>query len=194
MNSNERLTIEYVAENSDHPHAAMIVEWLLTNKPIEYQNKEGDWIETKRLWLSDVPYRFKPEPKPAYRVYLNNLGLPVTITRDGDEQFNIESDVMFVKWLSPDWTEYDPEPAPLKETWPSELVERIAGINREAAKWLRDNWHGVENSKFGGFRTGNGKCEITTLGYLLQWKDTPQGYDFWKEISDKLRRDPNYVG
>lgn len=53
------------------------------------------------------------------------------------------------------------------------LIERVREIDWYAAKFLEDNC-----SKF----DDDTDCLIECFG----WADTPQGYDYWYDIADKL--------
>jgi len=167
MNITDKQVIEHVSKKSKNPHAAMMVEWLLTGKEVLYRGCKV----TNPSWLPDNKYEFKSKQKPAYRVYIDPNKITLTIDRytDGTYSSELPEDCI---WLS-DWVEYDTEQA---KQWPSELVERISKINLEAAEWLRDNWDDIKK-----------ECrDAKRLDCLMIWYSKPQGNKYWQEISKQL--------
>lgn len=174
-----------------HKHADLIIAWANdTTIPIQFRidpkSKWKDYLNNDPAWAIDVEYRIKPQKK-MYRVGLFAGGVHAVSTDEFIDEATMhswidewEKNPNFVRWLTP-WVEYDPN-AP--KEWPSELVSRVAKVNREAAKWLRDNWNDLNNHHR---TTANNKLEeIESIDSLLTWDRTPQGYNFWLEIYNKL--------
>lgn len=163
MNNND--VIEYIKNNSKHPHAALMVEWLLTGCGVETWYEDiREWVICKNpVWYLERDYSLI-RPKPACRMYLGITGTPATVERypDGTYSSNYDENL---NWLS-DWIEYDPQPT---VKWPNEYIQRIAGIDESAAQWIVDNGH-----------IG------TYLRAMFTWKQTPQGHDYWENIDQTL--------
>lgn len=53
------------------------------------------------------------------------------------------------------------------------LIERVREIDWYAAKFLEDNY-----SKF--------EDDCSFIWELFDWESTPQGYDYWYDLSNKL--------
>ena len=175
----DKAAIDHVASVSKHPHSAMIVKWLITGWDVEFLHKNSinDYnIAPFPNWHPDTIFRLsEPKPvKPAYRVYIEKSGGdPETVTRESYEKYKDKYDGN-VEWLG-DWIEYD-EP----KKWPTPLVERIAAIDIKAAQWIVDNWDDLIDRKY------RGNPESDKLSYMFTWGITPQGQDYWNDISNKL--------
>ena len=163
MNNND--VIEYIRQNSKHPHAALIAEWLLTGCEVKFLDEGLGEMSTceNPAWLPEYKYSLV-KPKPACRVYLRTTGHPATVERfpDGTYSENYNENL---EWIS-DWIEYDPELTP---EWPNEYIKRIAEIDESAAQWIVDNGH------------ING-----TVGNMFTWERTPQGFNYWSNIDQTL--------
>lgn len=129
---NNEQVIKYISDHSKNPHAAMMVEQLLTGWDVEYLTNNEEWVTaTRPNWSPAVKYRLvKPKQKPAYRVYRFLTGKN-THTQERDSQ-GIESALPDGAIILQSWKEYDPEP----KQWPTPLVERIAAIDLDAANWI----------------------------------------------------------
>lgn len=73
-------------------------------------------------------------------------------------------------------------PKNYEETWPSELVARIAKVDLAAATWLRDNWVDLVRRREPRIEI----VDVKNICDLMPWVDTPQGYDYWLDIARKL--------
>lgn len=166
---NNKEVIKYVKNNSKHPHAALIVEWLLTDCEVKvWNNSPGEWLICDYpKWSPDCKYLLV-KPKPACRVYLRTTGYPATVERfpDGTYSPNYNENL---EWLS-DWIEYDTLP---KVEWPNEYIQRIAEIDEYAAQWI------VDNIKLNDPNSAS-------LWTMFTWGKTPQGYDYWRRIDQTL--------
>lgn len=164
MNNND--VIEYIKNNSKHPHAALIAEWILTGCEVIVRNNDlCDWITCPNpMWLREHKCRLV-QPKPAYRVYLTQSGQPGIVERDGFD-LTLESNY---NWLS-DWIDYDRQPT---VKWPNEYIQRIAEIDEYAAQWI------VDNIKLNDPNSAS-------LWTMFTWGKTPQGYDYWSSIDQTL--------
>lgn len=196
LTDKDKEAIAHIASASKHPHAAMIAEWLITDCDVEISNNKGwDLIEqpTQPAWSRNFIYRLVyPKIKPAYRVYRLPDGLTSTVDRMKDGTLtNTNHDL---PWVS-DWIEYDDQTQDnklnttnfikhrslnLERKWPTPLVERIAAIDIKAAEWIVDNWDDLVARKY------NGDPESRTLHCMFTWCKTPQGTDYWLEISKQL--------
>jgi len=189
MNLTDKEIIEHVSKKSKHPHAAMIVEWLLTGKEVMCF---GSIVEYP-AWYPNDEYEFKPQ-KPAYRVYRDG---DLTSTVDRLDDGTLTDDRDNFDWLT-DWIEYDPVKS-IKtyegfgsvntkirrfKPYPSELVERISKINLGAAEWLRDNWDELLDEKYSRY-VSVGRYS-TKLHSMFYWKPSPQGNDYWESIATQL--------
>jgi len=174
MNLTDKEVIQYVSKRSKRPHAAMVVEWLLTGKEVMCNGFSIDYPS----WYPDDDYEFKPQ-KPAYRVYRDG-DLTSTVDRLADGTLTDDRDNF--DWLS-DWIEYDQGQNQYKP-WPSELVERISKINLEAAEWLRDNWDELLDEKYSSC-VSVGR-DSTKLHSMFYWEPSPQGNNYWESIATQL--------
>lgn len=157
MNNND--VIEYIRNNSKHPHAALIAEWLLTGCEVEYWHIDREWVLTDSpSWSNQRKYRLV-KPKPAYRVYLDEHPRIVERFPDGTYSMNYKDNL---QWLS-DWIEYD------MSKWSNEYIQKVAEIDESAAQWLVDNGH-IDGE----------------IRRMFVWGDTPQGHDYWENIDSKL--------
>ena len=174
----DQSAIDHVASVSKHPHAAMIVKWLITGWDVVYEGKKDRLIHP--CWSKDDEYELvepKPPAKPAYRVYrYKPLNITCTIDRDinGEPKEELPPDS---EWIS-EWIEYD---QPKK--WPTPLVERIAAIDLDAAQWIVDHWDDLLDEKY----TYKGKYsrDSERLASMFDWEKTDFNFD-WLNISDKL--------
>ncbi len=178
MNDKDQAAIDHIASVSKHPHAAMIVKWLITGWDVEFQHAIGEWkISDFPTWSPGSKYRLiEPKPvKPAYRVYGGANGTN-TVDRlpNGSLSHGIPDGA---EWLG-EWIEYD---QPKK--WPTPLVERIAAIDPEAAQWIVDHWEDLLDEKYtvGVYDRMNDR-----LLDMFYWTSSPQKHDYWSKISDKL--------
>lgn len=181
---NNEQVIKYISENSKHPHAEIIAEWLLTGRDVEFHSqKSGHWREASTPnWRKDTKYRLvKQKIKPAYKVYKykNQLG---SCAQDRYEDGTISHHVndKDVIWLTPDWVEYDPEP----KKWPTPLVECIAAIDIKAANWIVDNWDDLLLDKY--TYKGRYSRESDRLGKMFCWAKASLDEGYWYDISQKL--------
>lgn len=58
------------------------------------------------------------------------------------------------------------------------LINRIAKIDRKAALWLA--------RKAPRYKKGINLMNSSSLRCIMLWRETPQGHDYWREISIKL--------
>ena len=182
MNDKNQAAIDHVTSVSKHPHATMIVKWLITGWKVEYSDDgEYPWNYTEDPnWHPNMKYRLiEPKPsKPAYRVYIEKSD-GRTYTQDA---INGNRDKTLLpekyEWLS-DWIEYDPP-----KKWPTPLVERIAAIDIKAAQWIVDHWDDLLEDKYTYKNNYSRDCD--TLTHMFDWEAAPQGLDYWGSISDKL--------
>jgi hypothetical protein len=146
LTDKDKDAIAHIASVSKHPHAPVIVEWLLTGYQVEYFEDNGPWnlCYEYPVWYKENKYLIVyPKIKPAYRVY-RYKGESVTCTQDRFTD-GTESPLDFphdTEFLS-DWIEYD-EP----KNWPTPLVERIAAIDLEAAQWIVDHWDELLDDRY----------------------------------------------
>jgi hypothetical protein len=165
MNNND--VIEYIRVNSKHPHAALMVEWLLTGCEVKvyYDDLEQYVICENPTWRSECDYLLS-QPKPVCRVYLRTTGYPATVERfpDGTYSENYNENL---EWIS-DWIEYDPEPT---RKWPNEYIKRIAEIDQSAAQWIVDNIN---------------EDNWNNLLFMFVWRETQQGHEYWQNIYQTL--------
>ena len=183
MNDKDQAAIDHVASVSKHPHAAMIVKWLITGWDVEFLYKDtiNDYNTAPfPSWHPDTVFRLiEPKPeKPAYRVFIEpGDGEPRTVTR---KHYNKHSDSYDdkVDWIS-DWEEYDPP-----KKWPTPLVERIAAIDLEAAQWIVKHWDDLLEDRY--TRKGMYDRESQLLSHSFDWSESDIGAIFWEEISTKL--------
>lgn len=177
MNVKDQAAIDHVASVSKHPHAAMIVKWLITGWDVK--TKIGKEVIENPTWFIDIDYELiEPEPaKPAYRVYVDREGVTFTAQRDTDGKI-YQAYTDGVEWLG-GWIEYDPP-----KKWPTPLVERIAAIDLEAAEWIVDNWANLLEDRYSG-SVSKGR-ESKKLRKMFDWGESPQGKEYWREIAEKL--------
>jgi len=180
MNDKDQAAIDHVASVSKHPHAAMIVKWLITGWDVEFQHAIGEWkISDFPTWSPGSKYRLiEPKPaKPAYRVYGGANGTN-TVDRlpNGSLSHGIPD---WAEWIS-DWIEYDPP-----KKWPTPLVERIAAIDLAAAQWIVDHWDDLLDAKY--VTKCNYSRDSNILISMFCWKSSPQGVQYWNNIDNKLR-------
>jgi len=176
MNEKDQAAIDHVASVSKHTHAAMIVKQLITGWSVEFEYAIGEWkIIDYPSWAHDIKYRLiEPTPaKPAYRVYKLTHGGTSTI----DKGIDVIPDG--AEWLT-DWIEYD-----LPKKWPTPLVERIAAIDIKAAQWIVDHWDDLLDDKYSVYGLHSRESKI--LNTMFRFSMSPQGYDYWCDIRDKLR-------
>ncbi len=178
---NNEQVIKYISERSKDPHAALIAEWLLTGRDVEYLTNNEEWVTATRPdWSPAVKYRLvKPKMKPAYRVYKSDdSDLTGTVDRhpDGSLSSNYRDDL---NWLS-DWIEYDPDP----KHWPTPLVKRIAAIDIKAAGWIVDHWDELLNDKYS--LGGDYSRESQYLCGMFFWEPSEHGDKYWRKISHRL--------
>lgn len=182
MNDKDQAAIDHVASVSKHPHAAMIVKWLITGWDVEFQHAIGEWkISDFPTWSPGSKYRLiEPNPaKPAYRVY-RSISSGNTYTRDsnGGERYDyLDGEGVVREWIS-DWIEYDPP-----KKWPTPLVERIAAIDIKAAEWIVDHWDDLLTDKY-TFK-GNYSRDSETLDHMFDWDETEFIFN-WVDISKEL--------
>ena len=178
MNDKDQAAIDHVASVSKHPHAAMIVKWLITGWEVKLKNYEG--AIDNPIWLEQNEYELieqKPA-KPAYRVYIEKGdNEPETVRREMYDKYKDSYDDK-VEWIS-DWIEYDPP-----KKWPTPLVERIAAIDLEAAQWIVDHWDDLLTDKYTNY--GMHKRESNILKNMFSWIESPQYGYYWEAISKKL--------
>ena len=70
-----------------HPHAEMIREWALdTSRKVEFRSPfSTSWVDIEEpSWCVDYEYRFKPEPKPDYKIYTKVLNGFLQLEFDGE--------------------------------------------------------------------------------------------------------------
>lgn len=70
-----------------HPHAEMIREWALDpSRKVEFRSPSiVSWIEIEEpTWRVECEYRFKPEPKPNYKIYTKVLNGFLQLEFDGE--------------------------------------------------------------------------------------------------------------
>ena len=175
MNDKDQAAIDHVASVSKHPHAAMIVKWLITGWGVKWKGSKG--VIDNPAWTPEHKYELI-EPKPAYRVY-RKIGCRGTYTLDRyvDGWFNapLPENCEFVS----EWIEYDPP-----KKWPTPLVERIAAIDIKAAEWIVDHWDDLLADRYSfGVTVGR---SASTLHEMFCWKESPQGKEYWWDISNKL--------
>jgi len=180
---NNEQVIKYVSENSKNPHAAMMVEQLLTGWDVELEDQPNSWVkDPNTIWHPLVKYRLvKPKMKPAYRVFrLAGETRPRVQYRnaDGSESSTLLTNTTAV--CLTDWVEYDPEP----KQWPTPLVERIAAIDIEAAEWIVDNWDELLEDRY--TRGGTYRRDSNTLGNMFFFGSPPQCSMYWADISIRL--------
>lgn len=121
-------------------------------------------------------YRIKPKTV-KFRNYLNKAG-NIRTCNDG------ESQSLFVKWIG-DWQEVEVDSEP-DQQWPTELVARIANIDLQAAEWLRDNWSELDSKNYQEYiSVGKNSDNLSTM---FNWRNSPQGSDYWDNIRSKLGR------
>ena len=176
MNDKDQAAIDHVASVSKHPHAAMIVKWLITGWGVKWKGSKG--VIDNPAWTPEHKYELI-EPKPAYRVY-RKIGCRGTYTLDRyvDGWFNapLPENCEFVS----EWIEYD---QPI--IWPTPLVERIAAIDIKAAEWIVDHWDDLLENRY----RKNGTCsrEHKDLIFMFNWSESEQGMQYWSNIDNKLR-------
>ena len=175
--------IDHVASVSKNPHAALMVKQLITGLPVEFKNPKGEFKKISYpSWHIQSEYRLieQPTAKPAYRVwkYKNDKA---TYTVDSENGERLDDPGPNSEWIS-DWIEYNPLPE--KKQWPTQLVERIAAIDIEAAEWIVAHWDELLADKF----TFNGSYsrESEILHQMFDWEESEQGDEYWRSISDKL--------
>ena len=181
MNDKDKSAIDHVASVSKHPHAAMIVKWIITGWDVEHEYVAGEWrITGSPSWSPGSKYRLiEPKPaKPAYRVYIDPINGNPAIVRRSTYDIDYKSYDGKVEWLT-EWKEYD---QPKK--WPTPLVERIAAINLEAAQWIVDHWDDLLEERYSGSVSGG--RESHKLRSMFQWSESPQGKEYWYAISKQL--------
>ncbi len=177
MNDKDQAAIDHVASVSKHPHAAIIVKWLITGWKVRAKMSE-EIIEAPH-WISNVSYELI-EPNPAYRVFIEpGDGEPRTVTR---KHYNKHSDSYDgkVEWIS-DWIEYDPP-----KKWPTPLVERIAAIDLEAAQWIVEHWDDLLNDDYSC--KGRYSRESVILTSMFDWSESDKGVMFWSNIDNHLTK------
>lgn len=178
LTDKDREAISHIASVSKHPHAARIVEWLITGCDVERKINDKLIIEWFPSWFPHDEYRLVyPKIKPAYRVYRLSDGLTSTIDRMQDGTLTNTNPNL--PWVS-DWIEYD-EPTPKK--WPTPLIERIAAIDIKAAEWIVDNWDDLLEDRY----TNKGRYSRNSnrLISMFSWNDSDNSYD-WNDISNRL--------
>lgn len=181
MNDKDQAAIDHVASVSNHPHAAMIVKWLITGWDVEFQHAIGEWkISDFPTWSPGSKYRLiEPKPaKPAYRVYVDTKSLLTNTIDDSDGTRHHDLPVL-CEWIS-DWIEYDPP-----KKWPTPLVERIAAIDIKAAEWIVDHWDDLLDRKY--VTEDNYSRDSKVLLSMFCWKASPQGVQYWNNIDNKLQ-------
>lgn len=177
MNDKDQAAIDHVASVSKHPHAAMIVKWLITGWDVKWKGSKGTIVNP--AWVPEHEYELIA--KSAYRVYTyqgtNSAKLQ---NRFEDGSVTNIGDIDKVEFLS-DWIEYDSP-----KGWPTPLVERIASIDIKAAEWIVDHWDDLLEDKY----TMNNihERESNLLNYMFYWYNSPQGEGYWKDISRQLNR------
>lgn len=181
LTEQDKAAIEHIASVSKHPHAAMIVEWLITDAKVEYFEDYGPWVlcDEYLIWHKEVKYRLVyPKIKPAYRVYRHKK-TGCTYSRDSIDGTRDNRLTEYSEWIS-EWIEYD-EP----KQWPTPLVERIAAIDRDAAQWIVENW---DDLVAGEYSTNNKdvNAHAGTLNMMFIWGLAPQGDKYWRRIYKKL--------
>lgn len=180
MNDNDQAAIDHVASVSKHPHAAMIVKWLITGWDVIRKDDPDNIIISPRWHKGEEYELIEPKPaKPAYRVFIEpNDGEPKTVTRKHYDKHNDSYDGK-VEWIS-DWIEYDPEP----KKWPTPLVERIAAIDIKAAQWIVEHWDDLLDDKY--TQKGRYSRESSRLDSMFPWRFSEISEDVWFDISKKL--------
>jgi hypothetical protein len=73
-------------------------------------------------------------------------------------------------------------PAPFPEEY-LELVERVRVIDEDAADYMLDDARALKDFE-----------PLCNLAYVFTWADSPQGHDYWSEISRKLRKRYEFIG
>jgi len=181
MNDKDQAAIDHVASVSNHPHAAMIVKWLITGWDVEV-NQSGEWITLdggiKPSWSENCEYRLIEPKKPAYRVYSDPDG-DLFVAERNPEGGVCQTFTEGCEWISPEWIEYDPP-----KKWPTPLVERIATIDIKAAEWIVDHWDDLLEDRY--TRKGMYDRESNLLSHSFDWSESDIGAIFWEEISTKL--------
>lgn len=62
------------------------------------------------------------------------------------------------------------------------LIDRVAKIDIQAAMYLRYDAQNLELFGHDG-----------DISHVMYWADTPQGFDYWADIADKLSGDEYWV-
>ena len=110
--SNIQKLAEALAIWSNHPHAAMIVEWVMTGKKVQFRASPDEIFsncDSRPTWNPECEYRFKPESKPWYRVGVCKPGLAsgcVFVVENDNEEITAQNSPNFIKWIT-DRTEYE---------------------------------------------------------------------------------------
>ncbi len=177
MNDKDQAAIDQVASVSKHPHAAMIVKWLITGWDVKRKDRET--VLPQPYWHIDVEYELiEPKPvKPAYRVYSDQDGDLFVAERNPDGGV-CQTFTEGCEWISPDWIEYGPP-----KKWPTPLVERIAAIDIKAAQWIVDHWDDLLDEKY--TMHGQYSRDRNRLIEMFSWNISGPNFN-WYDISDKL--------
>lgn len=104
MNDKDQSAIDHVASVSKHPHAAMIVKWLITGLGVKLKGHKLD----NPQWIAGLAYELiEPKPaKPAYRVYSDKDG-DLFVAERNSEGGICQTFTDGCEWVA-EWVEYDP--------------------------------------------------------------------------------------
>lgn len=144
---------------------------IFKGSELQYKKQDGTWVDC----YNSSEYRTKPKTV-KFRNYLTAQNLPGIIFDNHPKDIK---PLNFKKWLG-DWQEVEVESC---QQWPSELVERIAEIDLDAAEWLRDN---LGNLKDYRSISGADINKVRRLFDLMCFTSTPQGRSYWRRIARKL--------
>lgn len=85
-------------------HSAMIVEWAITNKPVQVL-WYGVWTDAEYpTWRDEFEYRFKPEVVRSRRyIFLTDGEYQVSTVIDDEGMKWAEESDLFVRWIDEDF-------------------------------------------------------------------------------------------
>lgn len=80
-----------------YSYVEMIREWAQdTSRKIEFRSRnEVHWTDIEEpMWSTKCEYRFKPEPKPDYKVYAQLLSIPfqIYLEREPNIEFTFDGE------------------------------------------------------------------------------------------------------
>lgn len=143
----------------------------IMGRELQRKNIYGEWIDCE----STTEYRIKHKTKVVrFRNYLNTDN-DICVCEEGCEPAD-----EVIKQLLGDWQEVE---VSNEKQWPSDLVEHISKVDIKAAKWIDNNWSNLDC-----YRVTKNKniSKIRDLSSLFVWDFTPQGYEYWADMSRKL--------